>query len=218
MRKKQKIIIVVCAVLALLAFSIKTFFYDNTRMLYSLLEGADEPSSIYYMISERLFLLSTNANELERILNEIEVGENKHLHELYVRTLGVVGDNSADANYALIKLYAANQRDKEKAGILYSVIDGMGFIGDESSIAVLNRLLYNYDKHLTPIAKYPIARAFYLSTGDLHQATKGNSNFTITAEIQIVRKIILNSKGRYRTIEEMLAIDNLNRPDKFKKP
>jgi len=57
----------------------------------------------------------------------------------------------------------------------------------------------------------------YLSTGNIRMVReKSSMDFIETSELKIARKVLERSKGRYRTIEEMLLLANLNRPEKFK--
>jgi hypothetical protein len=93
----------------------------------------------------------------------------------------------------------------------------MGFVGNKSTIAILERLLENYENYNMVVAKYPIARSLYLSTGDAYKIKEKSSlDFIVTEKLKMAREVIANSKDRYRTFDEMLILANLNRPDKFK--
>lgn len=214
--KKKKILIPFIIVLAIV-LGAKVFIYDNPKALYVIAEGLDEPSSSYYFVVERIYELSQNKSEIKRILGELESGKNEYLHDLYVRTIGLVGENSDLANHILIKIYSKYQDSDQKKSIIFSVIDSMGFIGNKSTILVLDRLVDNYERHRMVVAKYPVARALYLSTGDIHLVREKSSlDFIETNELKMARDVLTRSSGRYRTLDEMLILANMNRPEKYK--
>lgn len=213
---KKKILIPLAIAIAIILGG-KVLIYDNPKALYAIAEGLDEPSSSYYFVVERIYKLSRNESEIKRILNHLESGKNEYLHDLYVRTIGIVGENSDLANYILIKIYSKYQDSGEKKSIVLSVIDSMGFIADKNTISILERLVENYERHRTVVAKYPVARALYLSTGDIHMVReKSSMDFIETDELKIAREVLTRSNSRYRTFDEMLILANLNRPEKYK--
>ena len=196
---------------------VKIFIYDNPKALYVIAEGLDDPSSMYYHVVERIYIMSANDSEMNRIIEELESGKNEYLHDLYVRTLGIVGETSDLANYVLVKIYTKCQDSDNKKVIVYTVIDSMGFVGNESTISILERLIENYENHNMVVAKYPIVRSLYLSTGDVNRVKEKSSlDFIVTEELKVAREVIAHSKGRYRTFNEMLILANLNRPANFK--
>lgn len=212
----KKILVFPIAIILLFAGA-KIFVYDNPKALYIIAEGLDEPSSSFYWVVERIYYLSKNKSEIDRILNELESGKNEYLHGLYIRTIGIVGENSDLANFVLVKIYSMNQDDHNKSSVVSATIDSMGFIANEITISILRRLVENFENHHMIIAKYPIARALYLSTGDIRMVREESSmDFIATEELEIIRKVLVRSKGRYRTNEEILVLANLNRPEKFK--
>ncbi len=90
--KSKKIFVIAIPIILLFAV-VKIFIYDNQKALYMIAEGLNEPSSSFYFVVERIYSLSNNKPEIERILNELETGENEYLHGLYVRTIGAnIGD------------------------------------------------------------------------------------------------------------------------------
>jgi len=214
--KKKRTFFLIFIVIAI-AFGAKVLIYDNPKVLYVVAEGLDEPSAMYYFVTERIYKLSANKSEMSRIVEELKSGENEYLHDLYIRTLGIVGENSDTANYVLVKIYSKYQDNDNKASIINTVIDSMGFIGNESTNAILERLLENYEKHNMIVAKYPIARSLYLSTGDINRVREKSSlNFILTEELKMARTVLVRSADRYRTFNEMLILSNLNRPEKYK--
>jgi len=217
MNLKKKRIFLLIFIVAAIVLGAKVLIYDNPKVLYVVAEGLDEPSSMFYFVTERIYKLSTNKSEMNRIIEELESGKNEYLHDLYVRTLGIVGENSDLANYVLVKIYSKYQDNDKKTAIISTVVDSMGFIGNESTNAILERLLENYENHNMVVAKYPIARSLYLSIGDINRVREKSSlDFIITEELKMAREVLVRSEGRYRAFSEMLILANLNRPDKYK--
>ena len=214
----RKKLLIIFIVIVIAAFGIKKFIYDNPRALFKVAAGLDEPSSTYYFVMERIYVLCANENQIKSIINDLETDRNNYLHKLYIRTLGIVGEDSNLANYILVEIYSKYQNDKNRRGIIYEAIDSMGFIGNLSAVLVLQRLFENYDNHRMVIEKYPILRSLYLATGKIYKDQKENSlNLIVTEELENARGIIVRSKGRLRTFAEMMVLANLNRPDKFKR-
>ncbi len=195
----------------------KIFLYDNTRALYIAAEGFTEPSLLFYKVIERIYDLSANDNEIERILNEIETNRNEHLHYLYVRTIGVIGGKTESANFILSKIFIQHQNSSQNMSLLSSTIHSLGLIGNASTVAILSRLLENYDSHRIALPKYALARALYLSIGNSDTVKqKSGSDFIVTESLKMARQVVAESKSRYRTIEEVNVLSNLNRPDRYK--
>ena len=214
--KSKKILVIVLTIILLFA-GVKIFIYDNPKSLYVIAEGLDEPSSSFYWVAERIYSLSRNKSEIDRVLSELETGENEYLHGLYIRTIGIVGGDSDLANFVLVKIYSMYQDDDNKSSVVSATIDSMGFIANESTVSILKRLVENFENHRMVVAKYPVARALYLSTGDIRIVReKSSMDFIETEELGIARKVLVRSKGRFRTDEEMLILANLNRPERFK--
>lgn len=193
------------------------FIYNSPKALYAIAEGLDEPSSAYYWVAERIYRLSEKKSEINRILEELDSGKNEHLYGQYIRTVGIVGDGSDFANYILVKIYTKYQDNSQKSSIVASTIDAMGFIANRSTISILEKLVENYKEHNMVVAKYPVVRALYLSTGDIAMVReKSLMDFVVTRELKMAREAIVRSKGRYRKFNEMLILANLNRPEKYK--
>ncbi len=214
--KSKKIFVIAIPIILLFAV-VKIFIYDNQKALYMIAEGLNEPSSSFYFVVERIYSLSNNKPEIERILNELETGENEYLHGLYVRTIGIVGEDSDLANFVLVKIYSMYQDDDNKSSVVSATVDSMGFIANESTVSILKRLVENFENHRMVVEKYPVARALYLSTGDIRMVReKSSTEFIATEELEMARRVLVRSNGRFRTEEEMLILANLNRPEKFK--
>lgn len=218
MDKRTKKIIIIITILGF--FVIFYSILQSSKILFHIAAGLDEPSYLYYIVSEKIYKNSANKDTARKILLMIEKGENKHLHDLYIRTVGIIGEDSAFANHLLIDTYSKYQNDTESKGLIYQIIDSMGFVGNKDTVLILERLLKNYHGYRMIIPRYPVVRALYLTTGKNYNYINEAGEKTklyLTDELKQSRKVIENSKGRYRTVDEMIILDNLNRPEKFKR-
>lgn len=150
-----------------------------------------------------------------KLLANIKTGENGHLQNIYIHTLGIIGEKNATTY--LIMQYSNLQDRADKKSTLYSIIDSLGLIGNEEAIPVLERLLENYDKYKIQVTKYSIVRALYLLTGKQYNYNDSSSekkSITLTKKLENARKVIESTKDRKRTFNEMLILDKAFRhPD-----
>jgi hypothetical protein len=82
----------------------------------------------------------------------------------------------------------------------------MGLIDNNDLVPFLETLLRDYDQLRVQATKYSIARSLYLITGNKFSYVR------IIRELSEARNVILKSKGRKRTLQEMLLLDKLYRP------
>lgn len=212
MAKNKKILLIIIVMLVIGAILINAAL-SNKRVLFTIALTSDDPSSIRYFALERIYKLSQNDKFRKEILDELLKDDQKSLHSLFIRTLGVAGDKEV-VGY-LVKAYVDTQDDKSKRGLQHYIIDSMGLIGDESTIFLLRRLLENYDKHPIEVTQYAIARALYLQTGEKSYYTDSfgkKVTVSISEELLNARDVIIKSKDRTRTLEEMLTLDKIFRP------
>jgi hypothetical protein len=91
----------------------------------------------------------------------------------------------------------------------------MGQIGDEDFVPFLETLVRDYDKLRVQATKYSILRSLYLITGNRYSyfnSSGRKSELEVTEELIDARRVIMNSKGRKRSIQEMLVLEKLYRP------
>ena len=99
------------------------------------------------------------------------------------------------------------------------IIDAMGLIANDDLVVFLETLLRDYDKLRAQATKYSIVRSLYLITGEKYSYIDGsrrNTGLQVAEELIEARNVILNSKGRKRTLQEMLLLDKLYRPPEEK--
>ena len=210
-KKKRYILGILALVLFLLGLKIAVL--DNPNVLFAIAEGLDQPSKRYYAVQERIYSIAERKNISKEILQHLEDDKNKHLHNLYIKTLGVIGEYYS-ATY-LIKAYARYQDDEKHALTVWYIISCMGMLGNNDAVPLLETLLKNYDKHKMQVTRYSLARSLYLITGEQYNYVNDSGEKTklcLTNELKSVRKVIVNSKGRKRTCEEMITLDKLYRP------
>ncbi len=188
----------------------KILLLDNPSFLFFIAGGLDRPSRLYFHVTKNIYAISSKSNLSEKLLRNLEKDRNKHIHDLYIHTLGVIGEYKAIPY--LIKAYAEYQNESNRRYMIYRIILSLGMIGNEDSIPFLETLLRDYEKLQPKIEGYCIARALYLCTGDIYKYTGLSGEKTILyvgPKLSTARSIITTSKGRSRTIEEMITLGKL---------
>jgi len=205
--------LILLAVALSISITTKILILDNTNFLYAIAEGMDQPSKPYYFVMERIYKLSGDKKLDEKIHKFLEEDKNKHLHALYIHTLGIIGGNHSST--FLMKAYVKYQDDPNHIITVSRIIDSMGVVGDEDVVPILERLIDNYDNHRMKVTRYAIVRALYLATGKVYEyinSSGKNTKLKLTDELESARGIILAAKGRTRTFEEMRSLDKLFKP------
>ncbi len=209
-RKNYKIIV---TIFAIFVFIVVVFVLNNVNILFMTAEGLDKPSKLHYYLTERIYKMSLKKDIGLYCIEELDSNKNKFLHDLYIHTLGVIGEERAVS--CLVKKYVELQNEKKENNSLYYVINSMGMIGSKDFVPLLDAILKKYDEHSITISKYSIIRALYLITGNSYEYLDKNgekNKLIVTAELLDARNAILNSRDRNRKFSEMIKIDNLFRP------
>jgi len=215
--RQKYLLITLCVVAVLIA---KFAILDNVFVLFNFARELDEPSSLFYLTTERIYQLSANEEITDKIIGRLEESKDSHLHGLFIKVLGIVGEDDPRAINSIIKIYVEYQDNMNRQSLVLKAIATMGYISNTNTISILERLLFNYDKHRMVAPIYSIARSLYLSTGNNYEYVDVSGEKTklhITEELLQAREVIVKSRGRYRTFEEMMILENLNRPDGYEK-
>ncbi len=212
MNKKMKIIILVLVVFVLGAALINAAL-SNKKVLFSIALASDDPSSVRYFALERIYKLSQKESFRKELLEQLIRNEQPSLQGLLIRTIGVAGEREA-AGY-LMKAYVDTQDDKSRRRLQHYIVDSMGLIGNDGIVRLLEKLLENYERHPIEATQYAIARALYLQTGEKYYYIDSfgkRVTITISDELLKARDVILKTKDRERTVQEMILLDKLFRP------
>ena len=108
-----------------------------------------------------------------------------------------------------------HQHDMNRRSTVSRIIDAMGQIGNEDFVPFLEALIRNYDKLKVETTKYSIARSLYLITGKKYQYVNKSgvkTEIQVTNELIEARNVIIQSKERHRSLQEMLVVEKLYRP------
>ncbi len=212
MIKRNTIVLLVCLlILAGVVFHFSVL--ENEKALFLIAEGLDKPSNSYNIVIKKIYSLSEKKSLSEKIKEYLEQNKNEHLHNLYIHVLGITGERSSAG--VLIKEYSRYQHDINHRSTVDQIIDTMGLIANDDLVPFIETLLRDYDKLRVQATKYSIARSLYLSTGEKYSyidAAGRNTELQVTEELIEARKVILSSKGRKRTLQEMVLLDKLYRP------
>jgi hypothetical protein len=200
--------------LLLLVLAIIYLLSHNLNLLYIITEGSDKPSKTYYWTIERIYKIAERKEDIgHNILRELKSGKNLYLHNIYIQLIGIIGVK--DAVGYLNRAFVDCQNDKNNQSKIYHIVDSFGLIGNEKIVPFLEKLLDNYEKYDLKLTRYSIARALFLITGKSYKYISKDgkySKITVSDELQKAREVIVSSKGRKRTFDEMLILDKLLRP------
>lgn len=208
---KKKILI---GVIVVLIFTfIKISLFNNVDFLCFLSQATNtNTSSLYYFTIESIYKIAEKKDIAEKLIKYIEENKNQNLHGLYIRVLGVIGGGDQTVN-CLMKTYIKHQHNKEKKSIIYSVISSLGLLGDDKVIPFLELLL---NKNYWPVYNGTIAASLYLLTGKQYEFIwcwdGSRQKLQLTDKLIHAREVILATKGKKRTFEDMLALDKRFRP------
>ena len=205
----RKIAAVTVIVIISVFLGAKNMILDNPALLCKVAEGFNEPSSPFYFVLDRIYKLSNKEDFAGKLIADLSENENRYLHEIYMRILGVIGESGA--LYDLEQTYVKNQHDENYRVILYYVIKSMGLIGEIEIVPFLEKLLEKYTELEVQVSGSNIAVALYLITGkdDIYFLnSEGQMQKLVLNENLIKAKMIIAaSKGRIRTVEEMIELD-----------
>lgn len=214
----KRIIIFVLILAVFFGVVLKLAVWDNTDLLCKIAEGFDEPSKPYYFVLERIYKLSDKEIYSKKITKYLSKDENRYLHDIYIRILGVLGDK--ESLFELEQIYIKYQQDQRYKATLYYVIKSMGLIGDKEIVPFLERLLKNHDELNVQISGSNIAVALYLITGRSDYYFTNSSGerqkLILTDNLTKAREVIVSSKGRDRNFDEMIILDNVYRSPTWK--
>jgi hypothetical protein len=214
-KTNKKIIAFVLITLSIFTIGLKVFIFDNLNALFLIAEGFDQPSTWFYVVQKRIYKIAERKDIGNDILKYLNNDKNRHLHNLYIKTLGIIGEYYSAAY--LIKAYAKYQNNERYAVTIGYIIASMGMLGNDNVVQLLETLLKNYDKHKMQVTRYSLARSLYLLTGkryDYVNSSGENTKIHLTNELKTARKVIEKSKRHRRTYDEMIVLDKLYRPPK----
>jgi hypothetical protein len=211
--KKKPIIVILIALITVSAVVFHFSVLMNEKALFLIAEGLDKPSSLYNIVIKRIYYLYEKDDLSEKIKNHLEQDRNVQLNNLYIQVLGIGGASSSAAIF--IKEYSRWQHDTNHLSTINRIVDAMGLIANDDLIPFLETLLQDHDKLNVQATKYSIVRSLYLLTGKKYTYINYSGRKTelqVTEELTEARSVIVNSKGRKRSLEEMLLLDRLYRP------
>lgn len=211
-----RIIIIGVLCIVIIGLLVRFTLFDNYRLLCQLAENFDEPSIPYYYFLERVYKISESNDIGNEILIKLTNYEDQYLHDCYIRILGVIGKHASLQYLESI----SNTTIKEKNfPLLFYSIPSIGLLGDEKAIPFLeNYLEKNIDDLQSNFLDYTTVSSLYLLTGRDNfyfiNSAGEKQRLIINERLSNARKIIVESKGRKRTYEEMITLDKIFRhPD-----
>lgn len=212
LRQSKKAWMIVTFVIILAGF-VKIGFLDNPELLCVVAEGFDEPSFCFYLTLNRIYALAEKDNFSKKLIQHLSTGNNANLHDIYIRVLGVIGEETA--LHELFRTYQRHQSDAAHKAIVYYTVTSIGMIGSEEMVPFLETLLEKPKELKIQVDELTIANALYLTTGieETRVAEFFNGKkHKLSPEQIAARRVIASSKGRKRSYDEMLVLDKIYRP------
>lgn len=201
------------AYLIVLLFLIKSAFLDSPALLLRVLDKFEQPSKPFHVVLERMYKLS-GKDDFVTEMKFCLMGQGRDTyHGIYLRYIGVVGQKWASND--IRSAYVKGLKDIDEEGY-FMVISSMGLTGNASLAPTLEDLLAQsrHDEALTGSGA-TIASSLYLITGktdySYHNKNGSERRLALTPELTNARKVIVESRGRKRTIEEMVVLDKTYR-------
>ncbi|MGO9316131.1 MAG: hypothetical protein ACLQDI_25765 [Syntrophobacteraceae bacterium] len=193
------------------------YLSTNIAFLIFVLGGADVPSYTYSLTIKRVYENCQYPYVRKTTVDDLISGHHSHLADTYIHILGVIGDSDASEPINEKLMLAVN---KMEISTIYRTIDSLGIIGDgegTDSEILLKQLCDQYESFHVDFALYSLSRAIYLMTGNVYNCTRSNENrdtslFIVSDELKYARQIIVSSRSRYRTLDEMMFLERLLRP------
>ncbi len=212
MKKQHRIFIVICLALIGCIIGLAKYSLHNENYLAHLAEEFDIPSKPYYFFTERIFQLAENRNIGKTFEDHLEANRNQHLHNSYIYYLGIIGQSQSTVH--IMNQFIQFQNEPSRKSTIYRIINHMGNSGNYFYSNILEVLLRNYKNHKPLVSQYQIARSLFLIMGNNQEYIDENGKkheLIITDELKTAHNAIASSRGRRRTFEEMLLIDNVTR-------
>jgi len=201
------------AYLVILLFLIKCAFLDSPALLLRVMDRFEQPSKPFYVVLERIYKLSAK-DDFFTEMKFCLMGQGRDTyHGIYLRYIGVVGQKWASND--IRSAYVKGLKDIDAEGY-FMVISSMGLTGNASLTPLLEELLAQsrHDKSLRGSGA-AIASSLYLITGKTDyrftNETGSEQQLALTPELMYTRKVIVESRGRKRTLEEMVVLDKTYR-------
>lgn len=215
LKKRTKILIIIASCILCL-FIVKKVTWDNSEFLFFMAEGFDDPSMPFYTLIERAYKIYSYGDHHNLLADFLNESENKHLIDTYIRAAGIIGDTASKDE--LIKLYGEFDNHNYEVRLHY-IIKSIGLLGINDAIPFLAGLLSDQEKVF--VSGSTIAVSLYLITGQDHYRfvnELGNEQkLILTDDLKRARQVILDSKNRKRTYQEMIILDNLFRAPDYRK-
>lgn len=201
------------AYLIVLVFLIKSAFLDSPALLLRMMDKCEQPSKPFYIVLERIYKLS-GKDDFVTEMKFCLMGQGRDTyHGIYLRYIGVVGQKWASNDVR--SAYAKGLKGIDDEGY-FMVISSMGLTGNASLAPALEDLLAQsrHDKALKGSGA-AIASSLYLITGKSDHVfideDGSEKRLSLTPELTNTRKVIVESRGRKRTLAEMVVLDKTYR-------
>ena len=189
--------------LTILAGALFIFYalYSNVYFLSSVACRHGNMSSTYEFLLERIYKIISSDEEGD-YLKYLDEADNKYFHTTWLRILSVSGVENMD-KFVFNDISETDKNDYS-SDLIYHYLISAGKSDSVISIPLLKSYLDSDDSDGP--SKMFSAGSMYLLNGTL--PSKSDDYYFVLSEKQyLAREAILNSRGRRRTYDEMITID-----------
>jgi len=203
----MKKILIIFAIVLTLIFLIKAVFWNNIDFLCVMAGASGKPSAFHNFFMDRIYKIAERRDISKILIDNLRKDNKEALHGLFLRILGVIGEKNALNDF--MSIYFKHQ-DENKSLVLYYVLNSIGLLGEEKAVIFLENIINR--KGQWDLLNYSIAESLYLLTGKKYDFInpKGDmQDFYPTDEVLRARDVILATKDRKRSFQEMIILDIL---------
>lgn len=215
MRKLAKVLLVTCMVICMLMVACYYYLSTNINFLMAVAGVTDVPSHLHSWVMKRIYVQCLDPSIRRGLLDDFVYERRKSLTTIYIDIFGVIGD--VDAVGPIVEVLARSGNEKQYITFIHSV-DSLGLIGDNGPELLLRSYCDKFSDYRLDIPSYSLSRAIYMISGDSYNCKESDIKhfgFVVTDVLIYARGIVVSSRGRYRTLEEMMALENYLRPPKL---
>ena len=146
----MKKILIVVSIALVFFIVIMVCILNSVDFLCMIAEGSNEPSSLHNFAIERIYKIAEKKEIGEKLIKNIKKNKKENLHTLYIRILGVIGEEATLP--CLMEIYIKHQEETKSIKV-YNVIKSLGLLGKEEVVPFLERILNREEKTRQPKEK-----------------------------------------------------------------
>lgn len=210
-KHRKHIILSIIVFLVLIIFGGNYFLLNNFKFLSLGSAFFLNTSKYHQFFINRMYKLSENEDIEEQIIvNMANSDIDSYVLGNYIRIMGVIGGDRSE--FYLIKIFGKHQNLQYADYVLFNTVLSMGLSGSKMSEELLDRFISTDMSTNQIVMQHLAASSLYLLTGEQYFFINNRGEkekLYLTQDLHNARDIIVSSKGRKRTYDEMITLDKL---------